>query len=51
MTAIKKLSAKILSAIVPDAKAGACVPENGQCCNAARTRRLNCWGSCYLNHC
>jgi hypothetical protein len=50
MTLIRSLAHRALSMLVGDLPAGACVPENGQCC--APGLYFNCWGTCVTSrHC
>ncbi|AEI61957.1 hypothetical protein [Corallococcus macrosporus] len=45
MKTLKALSDRFLKLFLSEIPAGACVPENGQCCSA-KHRRFNCYGSC-----
>jgi hypothetical protein len=42
---LRRASARLAGLVVPKVEAGACVPENGQCCSR-RNRRYNCYGGC-----
>jgi hypothetical protein len=44
MKAIKAVSDRLLKLFLSEVSAGACIPENGQCC--AYGKRFNCYGSC-----
>jgi len=44
MNAIKAVSDQLLKLFLSEVSAGACIPEQGQCC--AHGKRLNCYGSC-----
>lgn len=41
---MRRASERLVGAVLPSVEAGACVPENGQCCK--RGYAFNCYGSC-----
>jgi len=45
MRTLKAMSDRLHKLFLSDVSAGACVPENGYCCNT-RHKRYNCYGSC-----
>ncbi len=42
---LRRASERLTALVVPKVDAGACVPENGQCCTR-RNYRFNCYGTC-----
>jgi hypothetical protein len=51
MKLLRSLTNRVLSLVIKDVAAGACVPENGQCCSPGLY--FNCYGACvnHSNHC
>ncbi len=46
MKLFKAVSERILKLFLSDVSAGACIIDHGCCCNAARTKKVNCYGTC-----
>lgn len=42
---LRKAGERLVALVVPKVEAGACVPNNGDCCRADN-RRHNCYGVC-----
>ncbi len=46
MNILKAMSDRLLKLFLSDVSAGACIPENGQCCSRGSKKRFNCYGTC-----